>query len=439
MSASAAAVVTALAGARRAVQLYPPAHPAYGEALDALVSSVSEASADGPFVLNWHQGRLYHESTVLPDDVHGAKAISEAYETRGIESLSFQPGFSHDDALGLIEVLTLKPGPDFEVTLELEKRSVRNIVASVLEDEDDPEREERDRQRQADHAMYQRTISALRKLQDRFKEGGTGDLGGTGELVGHIMERMLCDPSAIMGLATIRGTSERSLFHSLNVMIYSLALGQRLGLPEEGLLSLGMSALLHDVGKAAFVADDPAQAEPMRLMHPKVGADIMQRVALEDPAPMLVAYEHHMHSDGSGWPERDADYVAHPYSRMVAIANRYENLVSPDDGTQALTPDRAIVRVLQEGGSRLDPFFSRLFANALGVFPVGCLVRLSDNSVGVVAALGEDPLAPHVRLAFDARGEELEQPEELDLATGDIRIVEVIEPEMLNVAVSEKL
>lgn len=432
-------VVTALAGARRGVQLYPPAHPAYGEALDALVESVSAATQAGPFVLNCHEGRLYHESTVLPEEVHGARAIAEAYEDRHIESLSFQPGFSHDDALGLIEVLTLKPTPDFDVSAELEARSVKTVVASVLEEDKDPEREERDRQRQADRALYQRTIAALRKLQERFRDGGTGDLGDTGDLVGHVMERMLADPSAVMGLATIRGTSERDLFHSLNVMIYALALGHRLGLPDEGLLSLGMSALLHDVGKAAFVADDPAQAEPMRLMHPKVGADILQRVALEDPAPMLVAYEHHMHADGTGWPEREADYVAHPYSRMIAIANRYENLLSPNTGQQPLTPDKAIVRLLQESGTWLDPFFARLFANALGVFPVGCLVRLSDNSVGVVAALGEDPLAPKVRLAFDERGNELEDPGEVDLATSDVRIVEVIEPEVLNVAVSEKL
>lgn len=435
----AAEVVTALAGARRAVQLYPPAHPAYGEALDLLVSSVNAVCESGPFVLNWHQGRLYHESTVLSDDVHGARAVEEAYETRHIESLAFQPGFSHNDALGLIEVLTLKPGPDFEASAELEKRQVRYVVASVLEEEDDPEQEERDRQREADRALYQRTISALRKMEERFKSGGAGDLASTGELVGHIMERMLADPSAVMGLATIRGTSERSLFHSLNVMIYSLALAHRLGLPEEGLLSLGMSALLHDVGKAAFVDGDPAQAEPMRLMHPKVGADILQRVALEDPSPMLVAYEHHMHADGSGWPERDADYIAHPYSRMVAIANRYDNLVSPDGAGEALTPDRAIVKVLQESGTRLDPFFSRLFANALGVFPVGCLVRLSDNSVGVVRALGEDPLAPLVRIAFDEHGSELEEPLELDLATSDVRIVEVIHPEALSLSVSEKL
>lgn len=436
---SAAEVVTALAAARKAVQLYPSTHPAHAEALGVLVGAADRASAAGPLVLNLHEGRLYHESVVLPDDTHGAATVAEAFEARSIESLSLNVGFSSADALALTEVLSLRPSPDLDVEAELAARGAVSISVSFLEDEEDEERQERDRQRQADRAMYQRAVAALRRIQQQFSAGGSGDLSGTGELVEGVMQRMLDDPSAVMGLATIRSGGERNLFHSLNVMIYALALGQRLGLPEEGLSSLGLSALMHDVGKSAFIEDDPSQAEPMRVMHPAVGAEILQRVALEDPAPMLVAYEHHMYSDGTGWPERPSDYVAHPYTRMVSIANRYENLTNPEPGHDALTPDRAIVQVLREGATILDPFFSRLFANALGVFPVGCLVRLSDQSVAVVVRTGEDPLAPVVKLAYDSRGVDTEDADEVDLAASDMRILEVIDPEMLNVAVADKL
>ncbi len=436
---SAAAVVTAIAGGRKAVQLYPPSHPAHGEALDALVAAVGEATMAGTLVLNWYQGRLYHESVVIPEDTTGSGSVAEAYESRRIESLAFHPGFGTQDALGLVEVLSLKPSPELDVEAELAAREVAGVTVSILEEEIDEEREERDRLREADRALYQRIIAITRRLQQRFESAGIGDLEETGALVVNVMERMFADQSAVLGLATIRSAKEHSLFHSLNVMIYAIALGQRLGLPEEGLTSLGLSALLHDVGKTAFDLEDPAQREPMRTMHPQVGAEILQRVALEDPAPMLVAYEHHMYADGTGWPERASDYVAHPYSRMVTIANRYENLTNPEGEVAALTPDRAIVQVLREANTTLDPFFARLFANALGVFPVGCMVRLSDQTVGVVVSKGEDPLAPVVRLAYDARGRELDSGEDVDLAEHEIRIVEVIDPDALNVEVSDKI
>jgi len=432
-------IVTALVSARRAIQLYPPTHPEYDAALDLLVASIAAATASGPIALNCYEGRLYSNSVALPGDARSADTLAEAFEVRRIESLTFHPGIDKDDALGLVQVLSLRPSPTLEIEPELEKRGVTGIVVAVLEKEQDEEAAEKDRQRQADRLMYQRALAALRRVQQRLSAGG-GDMGETGALVGSVMERLLGDPSAVLGLATMRSSSERDLFHSLNVMIYALALGHRLGLPEEGLQSLGMSALMHDVGKTAFVDGDPTQAGAMREMHPRIGAEILQRVALDDPAPMLVAYEHHMHADGAGWPERPDGYHPHPYSRMVAIANRYENLTSAaSPEARSLTPDKAIVQVLREGGSILDPFFVRLFASALGAFPVGCLVRLSDQTVGVVARPGEDPLAPVVRLAYDERGAELESPEELDLALSDVRIVEVIHPRSLQVDVSEKL
>jgi hypothetical protein len=95
--------------------------------------------------------------------------------------------------------------------------------------------------------------------------------------------------------------------------------------------------------------------------------------------------------------------------------------------------------LLREAGKTLDPFFARAFAGALGVFPVGSIVRLSDQTVGVVKRPGEDPLAPVVRLLYDERGFDLTEHPEIDLAAGFVRIVEVVPPDALNIEVSDTL
>jgi HD-GYP domain-containing protein (c-di-GMP phosphodiesterase class II) len=84
---------------------------------------------------------------------------------------------------------------------------------------------------------------------------------------------------------------------------------------------------------------------------------------------------------------------------MVAVADRYENLTKARE-TEPLTPDRAVAQLLREAGAALDPMFTRLFVQALGVFPVGCWVRLSDQTVGVVCDKGDDPLKPKVRVVY---------------------------------------
>jgi len=75
----------------------------------------------------------------------------------------------------------------------------------------------------------------------------------------------------------------------------------------------------------------------------------------------------------------------------------------------------------------------------MGAFPVGSMVRLSDQSVAVVARPGEDPLTPVVRLAYDAKGAEPSETTDIDLAGSDLTILEVIAPESLNVEASDKL
>lgn len=431
-------LVVALAGARKATQLYPPQHPEHAGALEALVGAADRATQAGPFTLNVHQGRLYNQSAVLAEDTPGVHTIAEAFESRKIESMTLHPGFSAVDGTGLVEVLSLRPSPNLDVEAELESRGVTGVTIALLADDDD-EREERDRIREQDRAHYRRLVAVLRTLSAQVAQGSDADLSNAENMVATIMGRLLEDQSAVLGLATMRGQNETDLFHSVNTMIYALALGAALGLPEEGLSSLGISALMHDVGKTAFDRGDLAQHEAMRMLHPKVGADILSRLPEEDPAPLLVAYEHHMHVDGGGYPERDADYVAHPFSRMVAIANRYANLTAPVTGEDSLTPDRALVQLLREAGSLHDPLFARLFAKAMGVFPVGCLVRLTDQSVGVVARTGDEVLKPVVRVVYDARGLGVEDPVDLDLAASDLSIVEVVHPESLDADVSEHL
>jgi HD-GYP domain-containing protein (c-di-GMP phosphodiesterase class II) len=250
------------------------------------------------------------------------------------------------------------------------------------------------------------------------------------------MARLMENPAAVLALATIRSHGEAELYHSINVMIYALTIGAALELPEEGFSSLGVCALVHDIGKAAIPED--ASPEQIRLLHPNTGADILSRVAGDDPAPMLVAYEHHMGVDGSGWPQHDDDYIPHPFSRMVSIADRYESLTKSLGGP-GMTPDRAVAQLMRESSGALDPVFTRVFVQALGVFPVGCMVRLSDQSVGVVFDKSGDPLSPKVRLVYDDRGLELEEPVDVDLSQEERTITEVVDERLLDVAVADKL
>ncbi len=439
---SALDLVVTLSTARRAVQLYPPAHPSYGAAVGSFVDAVRGCAeaAGGAFVLNVHEGRLYDGSQVIASDSPAVASLAQSMERHRVESLTFDPAFGPGDAVALAEVVNLRPGATLKVDEELAARGVTSVTVGTLGEPDDvAERKERDLRREKDRALYRQLVNVLRAVHQEVASNGSPNLDQAEDMVGTIMTRLLEDDAAVLGMATLNAHDEGALFHAINVMIYSLTLGLGMGLPEEGLMGLGVAALLHDVGKAAFDLADPEQARAATLLHPKVGAEVLARLPEEDPSSMLVAFEHHMGSDGSGWPDRPEGYVTHPYSRMVAIADRYENLTKHGDDGEALTPDKAVMQILREAGRSLDPLFARLFVRALGVFPIGCVLRLSDQSVGVVSAMTDEMLSPKVRVLFGPDGLELDEPVDVDLSTEDRTIAEVLDPSVLELHVADHL
>lgn len=433
------AVVSALSGARKAFSLYPPVHPEHGGAIDALVQAAAAATAGGPCTLNLHLGRIYHGSTVLPNEVPGMRSIAESFEAHRIESMTFNPGFSRSDATALLELLAQRPSAEVDIGAGLENLGVFGVVVQRLAQPDESETEQREEMRGRDRAMYLRLVSALKRINSQMGATGSPSLGETSVVVESLLSRFSEDSAAVLGLATMRDASEADLFHSVNTLIYSLTIGVGLEIPDEGLTALGVCALLHDIGKVAFNREDPAQEARIRQMHPRVGAEILARMPDVDQAAMLVAFEHHFRPDGTGWPEMEPGYIAHPYSRIVSIANRYDHLTSAPAEAGGLTPDRAIVALLREATAELDQTFARVFVREMGAFPVGCLVRLSDQSVGVVSAPGNDPLQPRVRLLYGADGLALTGKVDTDLTGSELSIIEVVHPEDLRETVSDHL
>lgn len=433
-------IAYALAASRKAVQLYPPEHPTHREAIRDLTVAVNEAVDVRPLALNLHRGRLFHGSDVLTEAAPATRAIAEAMRARRIESLTFHIGFAEMDADGLSQVLSLKPSPDLDVQAELDERGVRAVTISELEDESVHQAEERDRRREADRALYRQAVSALRSIRESFDAGAEVD-GAVGPralaaLIASVAEK----PEAGLALAQMTGHGDPALFHAMAVSLYSLVLGGALKLPDEGLLALGLAALLHDIGKSAFDLSDPAQAEEARVAHPLLGAQMLGALPDEDRSAMLVAYEHHMGLDGTGWPERPTDHVTHPYSRIVAVADRYDNLVRAAGGGEPEPPDAALATILREAsGGPLDPILTRMFAQAMGAFPIGCPVRLSDMSVGFVASPGPEPLRPRVRVVLGPDGGEIRPALDADLAEEDRSIVEVLDARILGLTVSDHL
>jgi HD-GYP domain-containing protein (c-di-GMP phosphodiesterase class II) len=206
-----------------------------------------------------------------------------------------------------------------------------------------------------------------------------------------------------VGLRLVSGGGDRAAAHALNVGVVSLVVGRVLGLSEDDLLDLGVGALMHDVGKHDLAEryrhtdehQGPAERATYRE-HVARGLAQGRRMALS-PGALNVLAQHHEHADGSGFPRQLTGDQMSLAARIVAVANRYDNLCNPASRTVAMTPHEAVATLFAQGRSCFDAGALNAFIRVVGVYPAGSLVQLTDDRYAMVVAVNSSrPLKPRV-------------------------------------------
>jgi HD-GYP domain-containing protein (c-di-GMP phosphodiesterase class II) len=200
--------------------------------------------------------------------------------------------------------------------------------------------------------------------------------------------------------------------------VIALAVGRACGLPEEQLRTLGLGGLLHDLGKLRIDVD--IITKPGRLTdaefdaikeHPSFGADIIKEMEDVTPEVMEIVLGHHLRYDRSGYPAVAAANIGSPLVEMTAIADAYDAMTTLRSYQRPFTPRRAISRLKEISGSYLHPGFAANFIESLGPYPVGSLVRLDNNEIGLVTKVDtQDTNLADIKMLYNSVGTLLEEP-----------------------------
>ncbi|HRD93600.1 MAG TPA: DUF3391 domain-containing protein [Accumulibacter sp.] len=215
---------------------------------------------------------------------------------------------------------------------------------------------------------------------------------------------LLADPDSAIVLIAEKAHDDGHAAHSLSVMTLALLLGKQAGLPEAALRALGIGALLHDIGKLAI---NPAilrsdernrHEEALYQTHCRCGFEQAARAGSLSQPMLDAILHHHERFDGSGFPDRQSGSAIPLAARMVAIANRFDNVVNPVDHRRAMSPSEALSTMWTREQKSFDGTLLQLFVRAMGVYPPGSIVQLSDGRVGAVvgSAPAARPLSPKV-------------------------------------------
>ena len=248
--------------------------------------------------------------------------------------------------------------------------------------------------------------------------------------VDSIIEDLASAQGAVAEFATLRSISDYTFMHSVNVCVYSLLVGQALGVAGADLRSLGSGALLHDVGKI-LCADLCGRAGPLNAedwvrmkQHPIDGFEMLRQHRELHLFAAHIAYQHHERMDGSGYPRGLRAEKILPVARIVAVADVFDAMTADRPHARALVRTEAMATVQAGAGDLFDVEVVRAFMRRMAVYPTGTPVLLADGSVGVVVDQGPDPTQPTVRLLGRA-GRAFEQQDEV-AALGDRTVSQVL-------------
>lgn len=435
--------VASLFGTLKLMQMYGSHHDATREATQNLAETVNEASGAGEeTVLALRGMRLQVNGRTMRASECGNLALSylaEEFGRRQIAALHVRVDAGPAELAVFIreflEVGADEDEPADVLTARLFSLGVQGIGIERREEDNEepvPPEERRDTTMRA-------YLQGLRAFKEVLREDGYPDrtkVRRARRAVQGLVDRFLEDEAAVLTLAQIRGFDVKLFHHCMNVSLYALAIGQRIGLTRKQLGELGLAALFHDLGKTVPPGrkpdeSDQAAAKREVLDHPTRGARMLLAESGNHAGMLkasIVAYEQHAHFDLSGHPTLTHDL--HLFSRIVTIADCFDALTAQRSPGEPGHSAYDAFRMMQaRAGTIFDPVLLKVFMNCLGIYPVGSVVVLTTGEIALVVGGPTKPDhidKPRVRVVDTAKGV-LEKDAELDLGKCETGIRDTLE------------
>ncbi len=256
---------------------------------------------------------------------------------------------------------------------------------------------------------YRHAGNLIKSVMDDIRFGNPLRVKEIKEAASQCVEKVLENSDAMLLLTQLKHQDHYTAQHSLNVCILAILLGRELKFSSEDLNSIGLCALLHDIGKTKVPLEilnkpgklDDEELEIMRK-HPEFGRDILMAAQniVHDAAD--VAYGHHENLVGTGYPRGLNNNRLSSFTKIVAVVDAYDAITS-DRVYQKGRPHFMALDILIKGmNAEFDAAFVIQFINCIGYYPQGNLVELSNGEIGIVAEQNKnDRLKPKILLVLD--------------------------------------
>lgn len=260
-------------------------------------------------------------------------------------------------------------------------------------------------------------------LVSEVRTRNTFDIERVKVAVDPMVDSIMRNPDACMWLARLKNKDSYTYKHSLGASVWAVALGRQIGLPKIDLKSLAVGSMLCDVGKLRL--PDGLLNKQGRLSkgeftmvksHVELGLDALKESPGVNKQILEIVAYHHERFNGNGYPHKLKGNKIPVLARIAAISDCYDAMTSERVYAAAISPSLAVRKLYEWRDQDFQSELVEEFIQAVGLYPAGTLVELSDGSVGIVISESRTRrLKPKLLLLLDSKKQQLDEIEELDL------------------------
>jgi putative nucleotidyltransferase with HDIG domain len=397
----------------RSAELYAPAHPLVQRSAATFLSACNEYLAGmQTMIIGFLDGEVIVNDFRLPKTNANLTGLVRNMREREIEKITFVRGVEDSDIRALMDELRDKTirGP---IGDRLTARGIKRITVGRLVIE---EPSSDDVGLAAARQIYSQAVDGAETIWNEAKAGELPDPANARTIIDSLSKLVYQDRTSLMALTALKRHDGYTFTHMVNVTALSMALARSLNVEGAMLREFGFAALMHDIGKVSTPPEvlnkpDKLTKEEFDVMkrHVVDGAHILRRTPEMPALAPVVAFEHHLKMDLSGYPENVAPRTLNLCTMVVTVVDVFDALRSNRVYRAGMATDRIKAILQQQDGTTFHPALLRRFVNMMGLYPVGTLVRLNTEELAVVTREHpEDPFRPQVQLIRDAQGNDYE-------------------------------
>lgn len=346
--------------------------------------------------LSW----MNHPFTLSNFKIHNEDQIEKIRQI-GLKKLRYDPKRSECEPL----VFNTEAQPKkVEVVTNLDMEPIKEPTVEQIR---------RERLKQLNHAIdesekkFVEVSEVVKGLNEHIQTSPKACVDQATSVVDDIVEMALTEGDIVIHALNGNRSSDAHYQHPLNVTVLSLMLAKSLSISKEEMQLLGLSAMLHDIGKTSVndvilkKADLSKEELAEYQLHSVYGAQLIHKLGLPSRIGRVLL-QHHECWDGSGYPNHLKGDQIDPLASIIYLVNTYDNLCNPIQYSDAKSPYEALRLMFTHLRAKCNDELLKHFIKSLGVYPPGSIVKLSDGNHATVISVNPDqPLRPYIQLQDD--------------------------------------